>query len=106
MDRVVQIKGEVGVEIEERAREESVGPQRPAIVEGLAVVCRQSAQYDAPAVGGVDVPEAVHQAGGHQVERNLAGRIEVVAAEQEPEPELLVRVERLSEIGVQDRKST
>src|ERR1035441_748061 len=76
MDGVEQAKREVGVKIEERAREEGIGPQRAGVVKGLAVVCRQSAQCDATAVGGVDVSEAVHQAGGHQVERNLAGRID------------------------------
>ena len=100
IDGVVQVKREVGVEIEERAREVPIGPQRAGVVEGLAVVSRQGAQYDAPAVGGIDVPEAVEEAGGHQVERNLAGRIKIVAAEEEPEPEFLVRAERLGEVGV------
>src|ERR1039458_1542778 len=100
IDGIDQVIRKVGVEIEERAREVPVGPQRPAVVEGLAVVCRQGAQYDPPAVAGVDVSEAVEEAGGNQIERNLAGRIKVVAAEQEPKPEFLVRAERLGEVSV------
>ena len=41
----------------------------------------------------IDVAEAVEQAGGHQIERNLAGGIEIVAAEEEAEAELLVVAE-------------
>ncbi len=58
------------------------------------------AEFDAAAVGRIDVAEAVEQAGVHQVQRNLAGGIEIVAAEDEAEAELLAVVQRAGVVGV------
>src|SRR5262249_44641241 len=61
--------------------------------------CR--AELDTPAVVGVDVSEAVEQTGAHQVHRNLSGRVEIVAAEQDAEAEFLAVAKTAGVIAVQ-----
>ena len=94
--RIVQKESEVRVQIEQRPAEKAIRLECVAIRPSFAVVARERAELDASAVGGIDVAEAVEQAGVHQIERNLAGRIEIVPPEDEAEPELLRRRSAMS----------
>ena len=57
--------------------------------------------FDAAAVAGIDVAEAIERAGVDQVQRNLARGIEVVPAEKEAEAELLAIVQRTGVVPVE-----
>lgn len=91
VDRIFEVISEVRVEIEERSAEEGVGAESISVVEGSAVVAGEGAQFDTASVGVVEGCEAVELAGGDEVERELAGGVEVVASEDKAEARLSLR---------------
>ena len=97
----IQEVGEVGIEIEERAGQKSIGFERVAILEGLAEIGRGGAELDAAAIGWIDKTEAVEAAGADEIEGDLSRGIEVVASVEHAEAELLCIAEGAREIAVE-----
>src|SRR6266849_6255935 len=91
--RVNQVEREIGVQVEQRTAEEAVHLESVPACKRLAVVGRERTQFHASTVRGIDVAEAVQQTSVDQILRELAGRREVVAAENEAQADLPAVVE-------------
>src|SRR5882762_6897208 len=85
MDGIDQVEREIGIEIKERAAEEAIDFEGVAIGASFAVVSGEGAEGDSAAVGGIDIAEARQSAGIHEIERDLAGGVKIVASEEEAE---------------------
>jgi hypothetical protein len=89
-DRVVQVEGEIRIEVKQRPAEKTVQFEAVAGGETLPVIYAQSPQPHAPTVGRIDVTEAVQLACADQVERNLPGGEEVIPPQVQLETERLI----------------
>ena len=97
--RIVQEEREVGVQVEQRPPHESVHFEDTPSVALLAVIDAGGARAHAPAARRIDVSEAVHAPRLHLVQRNLAGRIEVVRPAVEFESDAAVFRSPLREVA-------
>src|SRR5262249_40095869 len=91
--RIVQVEREIRIQIKQGSRDESVDLQRVAIVENPAEIPGRRSELYASAIAGVYVAEPVHLAGIHQIERDLARGVEVVAAKEHTKTRLFVLIE-------------
>ena len=93
VEKVLQEEGEIGVQVEQGAAQKTIYLQYVAVGADRAVVGCESSEPYAAAVERIDEAEAIQLALGHQVERNLSGGIEIVAAEIEFEAQRLLVVQ-------------
>src|SRR5262245_52779427 len=90
---IVQEKSEVGKQIEERPAHEPVGFEAIAGVEYLPVVNTAGSEAHAAAVVRVDVSKPRQFPAGNKVQRDLSGRIKIIASEVQFEADRLTGVE-------------
>ena len=86
IDRVDQVEGEVGVQVKQRTTNETVHLESVAVCKSLTIVGRKRAESYAPAVGGVDVAEAVQSSSVDEIFRELTGRIKSLRPKMKRKP--------------------
>src|SRR3982751_340028 len=89
VNRIVQKKREIRIQVEERPAHKAVCLERVTVRPRFAVVTRKGSEFHSSAVRRINVAEPVESAAVNEVKRNLARRIKVIPPEDKPQSEFL-----------------